>query len=100
MSFYEMFLMISYFATFVYHILIYHFSILQDFLKKTIYYFLKKQSYFYTKLSFQVTEIDLGYSRACSIIHGWDQYYKHIENMNKLNLCFPSPVPEQMWRTV
>lgn len=52
MSFYEMFLMISYFATFVYHILIYHFSILQVFLKKNYTLFSKETVLFLYKIKF------------------------------------------------
>lgn len=90
MSFYEMFVMISYF-TFVYHILIYHFFYLPGFLKKkTIYYFLKKQSYFYTKLSFQVTKKQIsGIAEHAVFPVGGSRYDKRMEDTDQRCLCHP-----------
>lgn len=90
MSFYEMFVMISYLMTFVYHILIHHFFYLPGFLKKkkTIYYFLKKQSYFYTKLSFQVTKKSIqGTAEHAVFPGGGSQYYEHKGSVDKPHLC-------------
>lgn len=92
MSFYQMFLMISYF-TFVYHILIHHFFYLPGFIKKAIL-FSKETVIFLYRIKFSGNkEIDLGYSRTCSVPVDGGQYYKHMENEDELHLCCPSCVP-------
>lgn len=72
MSFYEMFVMISYLMTFVYHILIHHFFYLPGFLKKKNYILFSKETViFLYKIKFSGNkEIDLGYSRTCSVPRG------------------------------
>lgn len=73
MSFYEMFVMISYF-TFVYHILIYHFFYLPGFLKKKNYILFSKETViFLYKIKFSSNkEIDFGYSGTCGVPRGWE----------------------------
>jgi len=64
-----MFVMISYFITFVYHILIYHFFYLPGFLKKKNYILFSKETViFLYKIKFSGhKEIDFGYSGTCGV---------------------------------
>lgn len=69
-SFYEVFLVVSYFTTFVYHILIYHFFYVSGFIKENYILFSKEAVIFLYKIQFSgIREIGLWYG---SITHGWE----------------------------